>query len=139
MRRRVETLQPFRFESDFSANKTDVPEQVSLSAADLTALLAEARESTAALVRDDTLRAATEHLETISANLHDALSSIVRLAAHLENAAIDEQDRQTALDNIRHLARTLIDGQGELFAKSAPRSPVGNHSDEPWQSESNTR
>ena len=129
MRRRIESLQPFPFESDFSVAKIETPEQITLSAGDLAALLADTRDSTAALVRDDTLSAQAEHLETISADLRQALSAIVNLAAHLESASIDEHDRRMALDNVRHLARTLIDGQGELFAKNTPRSPLSNHSD----------
>ncbi len=130
MRRRIEALQPYRFESDFNPASHGAADTVALTAPDIAALLAEARESTAALVRDDTLKATSDRLEAVSANLHEALSAIVRLAAHLEKASIDEHDRTMALDNVRHLARTLIDEQGELFTKSPPYSQVGNHSDE---------
>ncbi len=129
MRRRVEALQPFTFESDFCAPKTETAETITLSAAELAALIAETRESTAALVRDETLGAQAERLAVISTDLREALSAIVNLAAHLESAAIDQHDRRTALESVRRLARTLIDNQGELFAKNVAHSPLGNHSD----------
>jgi len=129
MRRRVEALKPFAFESDFSPPKTDTDDKIELSAADLAALLADTREATATLVRDDTLSAESERLQAVSADLKQALAAIVNLATLLEKAAIDEHDRQLALQSIQHLARTLIDGQGELFTKATPHSSLGNHSD----------
>jgi hypothetical protein len=129
MRRRIESLKPFPFESDFSAPKADDPNLITMSAMDLAALLADTRESTAALVRDETLSAESERIANVADNLKQALTAIVHLAAHLENAAIDEADRQQALHNVRRLASTLIEGQGELFTKNTAHSPVGNHSD----------
>lgn len=129
MRRRVEALKPYTFESDFTPPSPDAEGKIELTTADLAALLAETREATAALVRDETLKAQAEHLQTVSADLKEALSAIVNLAGLLEKASIDEHDRQMALHNIQHLARTLIDGQGELFTKASPHSSVGNHSD----------
>lgn len=120
MRRRVEKLKPFAFSADFGdapeAN-TD-PDMISLTAGDLAALLAEARESTAALVRDETLSEHAAKTEAIGHELRSALGSIVELASYLEKAALDEHDRQQALESIRHIAATLVDGQGELFTKS---------------------
>ena len=129
MRRRVENLKPYTFESDFTAPKAGDPDQITLTAADLAALLADTRESTAALVRDETLSTEATRLEAVSAELRDALGAIVDLAAHIEKASIDEHDRKMALGNIRRIAATLIDGQGELFTKVELRSHVGNHSE----------
>jgi len=129
MRRRIENLKPFPFESDFSAPKTDDPNLITMNAMDLAALLADARASTAALVRDETLSAESERIANVADSLKDALTAIVALAAHLEKAAIDETDRAAALHNVRHLASTLIEGQGELFTKNTAHSPVSNHSD----------
>lgn len=129
MRRRIENLKPFPFESDFSAPKADDPNLITMSAMDLAALLADARESTATLVRDETLSAESERISNVADSLKDALTAIVSLAAHLEKAAIDETDRATALHNVRRLASTLIEGQGELFTNNSDHSPVGNHSD----------
>lgn len=129
MRRRIENLKPFPFESDFSAPNVDDPNLITMSAMDLAALLADARESTSALVRDETLSAETERISGIADSLKEALTAIVNLAAHLEKAAIDETDRATALHNVRRLASTLIEGQGELFTKNTAYSPLGNHSD----------
>ena len=129
MRRRIENLKPFPFESDFSAPKPDDPNVITMSAMDLAALIADARDSTAALVRDETLSAESKRLASVADSLKDALTAIVNLAAHLENAAIDETDRATALHNVRRLASTLIEGQGELFTKNSTHSSLGNHSD----------
>jgi K+-sensing histidine kinase KdpD len=129
MRRRVEQLKPFRFESDFSAPSAPSDDTLTLTSADLAALLAETRQATADLVRNDTLGAEAERLNAISEDLKSALSAIVNLASLLEKAAIDEHDRRLALNSVQHIARTLVDGQGELFSKSAARSPLGNHSD----------
>ncbi len=128
MKRRVESLKPYVFESDFTAQKADDPDQITLTTADLAALLADTRESTAALVRDETLSAEAGRLEAVSTELRAALGAIADLAAHIEKASIDEHDRNMALGNIRRIATTLIDGQGELFTKNTLRSPVGNHS-----------
>lgn len=116
MKRRIESLKPFPFESDFSAPKPADPELITLSAADLAALMAEARESAAAMTRDDALTEHAAQMEAAIEKLKDALAAIVQLAAHLESAAIDEADRQTALANVRKLASRLIDSQGDLFA-----------------------
>ncbi|MCF6329440.1 MAG: hypothetical protein L3J02_06545 [Henriciella sp.] len=128
MRRRVQNLKPYALTSDFTAQNADDPDQITLTAADLAALLADTRESTAALVRDETLSAEAKRLEAVSTELRAALGAIADLAAHIEKAAIDEHDRNMALGNIRRIAATLIDGQGELFTKNTLRSQVGNHS-----------
>ncbi|MEM6535060.1 MAG: hypothetical protein AAF613_05400 [Pseudomonadota bacterium] len=128
MKRRIDTFRPFAFETSFQPAPKNDPEWLKMSTADLAALLAETREATAALVRDETLSAQTEHLQKISGQLRECLALIVNLAAHLESAAIDEHDRQNALANVRKLAQTLIAGQGELFTEDLSRSPVVNDS-----------
>ena len=128
MNRRIQSLSPYAFQSDFSSPAGNGPERISLSAEELAGLLADARQSAAELVREDSLRVEAERLAEISDQLRQALSAIVDLAAHLERANLDEHDRQTALKNIRQLASRLIDGQGELFPKGAARSSPGNHS-----------
>lgn len=125
MKRRVEKLKPFAFSADFSApapETADTQDMINMTASDLAALLAEAREATAEMIRDETLHEHSERVDAISRELRVALGSIVELAAYLEKAAIDEHDRQTALESIRRIAGTLIDGQGELFTQSERRS-----------------
>jgi hypothetical protein len=46
------------------------------------------------------------------------MTRIVDLAAYLETAAIDEHDRQQAMENVRRIASTVLEGQGELFSES---------------------
>ncbi len=129
MKRAVQTLTPFAFEGDFKQKPPADPEQLSLSTADLAALLAETREATAALVRDETLSGEAERLARASEKLLEALGLIVNLAQHLETAALDEHDRSTALENVRKLAQSLVHGQGDLFTETPVRSRVGNHSE----------
>lgn len=124
MKRRIENLEPYSFERNFEPAPKDDPELLKMSTSDLAALLAETRDATAALVRDETLSAQTQHLQKISAQLRQCLALIVNLAAHLETASIDEHDRQCALENVRKLAQTLVSGQGDLFTKELTHSPV---------------
>ena len=117
MKKQISSLSPYVFSSDFAAPEPKTEDTISVRIEDIAALLADTRESTAALVRDDTLKAAAEQLRDTSTDLRRALATIVDLAAHLETAAIDEYDRQTALASVRKLAATLIDHQGDLFAE----------------------
>lgn len=127
MKRQLTSLQPFPFASDFTVTPQapETEESLNIKTEDLAALLNEARTSTAELVRDETLSAEAERLSKVSEHLTDALKLIVSLAELLESAAIDEQDRQVALENVRRLASSLIDGQTDMF--SGPSS-LGNHS-----------
>ena len=129
MKRQTQRLQPFPFESDFSAPQVEDDNLITMSANDLSVLLAETREGTANLVRDETLAAEAQRLQRVGEELRTALSTIVDLAGLLETAAIDAEDKSVALAKVRRLASTLIDGQGELFANSASYSSPGNHSD----------
>jgi hypothetical protein len=118
MRRSIENLKPFPFESDFSAPRKDDPEQITLSASDLATLLSETRKSTAELVRNDALAEQADTLSNVSGDLKSVMTRIVDLAAYLETAAIDEHDRQQAMENVRRIASTVLEGQGELFSES---------------------
>lgn len=120
MKRQVARLTPFSFESDFTPPMP--PEEprgdIHLTADELAALLAETRESTADLVRDETLNHHSEQMKSLSKDMKDALGLVVDLADHLDTAALNEHDRQAALEKVRRLAGTLIDGQTDLFRKS---------------------
>ncbi|MDJ0922593.1 MAG: hypothetical protein QNI84_15805 [Henriciella sp.] len=129
MKREIKKLQPFPFESDFSAPQPEVPDLVSMSAAELRALLAETRDGAVRILQDETLSAESERLQQVSEDLKQALATIVELATLLETAALSSEEKTIALSKVRRLAATLIDGQGELFANSTPHSPLGNHSD----------
>lgn len=117
MRRRIEKIEPYAFASDFSAPQPHVPETVSMTPQDLALLLSDAQAGGAAIARDDTLAEQAARLEQTSDDLRKVLAGIVDLAAHLEQAAIDESDRQAALERVRRLAAVVIDGQADLFAK----------------------
>lgn len=130
MRRQVEKLQSYTFSSDFLPPEPETENRVSLTVEELAALLEDARRTTAEMVRDETLSLQAEKLSALSDTMREALLAVSSLASHLEKAAIDEHDRLNALNAVRHLARSLVDGQGELFAKGASHSQTGNHSGE---------
>ena len=115
MKRRVEKIEPFPFASDFSAPAPDIPETVQMTPQDLALLLSDAQASGASIARNDILAEQADRLSRASDDLKTVFASIVDLAAHLEQAAIDESDRQAALDRVRRLAAVVIEGQGDLF------------------------
>ncbi|MEO0607262.1 MAG: hypothetical protein AAFY82_03465 [Pseudomonadota bacterium] len=117
MKRRIDKIEPFPFASDFSAPQTHGPETVSITAQDLALLLSDAQAGGAAIARNDALAAEAERLARTSEDLKKVLTSIVDLAAHLEQAAIDESDRNDALQRVRRLAAIVIEGQGDLFVE----------------------
>ena len=118
MKRQISKLQPYPLMSDFELPEPAAPDRIALTQVELAALLEQAREGAAELVRNDLLAAEAAKLADISAQLQQSLAQIVTLAAHLENAHIAEIDREVALDSVRKLASTLLDGQGELFLKT---------------------
>ena len=90
---------------------------MSVSAQELALLLSDAQASGASIARNDTLAEQAEVLARTSEELKNVLSDIVELAAHLEQASIDESDRAEALDRVRRLAAIVIEGQGDLFKR----------------------
>ncbi|MEO0450778.1 MAG: hypothetical protein AAFZ74_10725 [Pseudomonadota bacterium] len=117
MKRRIESLEPFPFQSDFSAPAPKPKDTISLNTEELALLLSDAQASGAAIARNDILAEHAERLEKTSSELKAVLSSIVDLAACLETAAINEKDRADALDRVRRLAAVVIDSQGDLFSE----------------------
>lgn len=115
MKRRIEKIEPFPFASDFSAPAPATRDKVELSTEDLAILLADAQASGAAIARNDALAEQADILSNTSQELKQVLTGIVDLAACLEQASIDEGDRQAALDRVRRLAAVVIDQQGDLF------------------------
>jgi len=115
MKRRVEKIEPYPFASDFSAPAPTSVETVNMTTHDLALLLSDAQASGASIARNDALAAEAEKLAQASGELKKVLAGIVDLAAHLEQAAIDETDRADALERVRRLATVVIEGQGDLF------------------------
>jgi len=120
MTQHLAKLAPFPFDPGFNPPELQADWQgdIILTADELAALLAETREGTAALVRDEALSAHTEQLQTVSEEMKAALGLVVDLASHLDTATLDEHDRTVALAKVRRLAATLIEGQADLFDKS---------------------
>jgi dethiobiotin synthetase len=116
MKRRVEQINPYPFASDFSAPTADAPDTVHISTKELALLLSDAQASGAAIARNDSLAEQAERLAQTSSDLKKVLLGIVDLAAYLEKAAIDEADREDALERVRRLAAVVIEGQGDLFS-----------------------
>ena len=119
MKRRIESLEPYPFQSDFSAPVPKTKDTISMDTSELALLLADAQASGAAIARNDILAAEAERLEKTSTDLKAVLSNIVDLATSLETAAIDEHDRAEALDRVRRLAAVVIDSQGDLFSEQS--------------------
>ena len=117
MKRRIEKIEPFPFASDFSAPNVSNPDTLTLSAQDLALLLSDAQAGGASIARNDALAEEAERLAKTSEDLKKVLAGIVDLAAHLEQAAIDEGDRKTALERVRRLAAVVIEGQGDLIVE----------------------
>ncbi|NQY13737.1 MAG: hypothetical protein HRT81_07770 [Henriciella sp.] len=115
MKRRIEHIEPYPFASDFSAPSATSNDKIELTTQDLALLLADAQASGASIARNDALAEQAETLSKASSELKQVLASIVDLAACLEQASIDEADRQSALDRVRRLAAIVIDQQGDLF------------------------
>ena len=118
MKRQVARLKPFSFESDFTPAEMSAEARgdIILTADELSALLSETRDSTAELVRDETLKIHAKDTQKISQELKTALQRVVELAEHLDTAALAEEDRRIALDQVRRMATTLVEGQAVLFA-----------------------
>ncbi|MCR9270532.1 MAG: hypothetical protein NXH72_11130 [Hyphomonadaceae bacterium] len=117
MKRLIQTIEPFPFESDFSAPAPAARDTVTLQTSELALLLSDAQASGAAIARNDTLAEQADRLEKTSSELKSVLASIVELATCLEKAAIDEQDRAEALERVRRLAAVVIEGQADLFSE----------------------
>lgn len=117
--RAVKSVTPFDFRSDFSAappTQADPDPAVSLTTPELLQILAEARAEGAAMAQADAARADLAHLQTATNALNEALANLVALTGHLEACAYEEGFSERAHALIRATARTILDGQGDLFA-----------------------
>ena len=116
--RAVKSVTQFEFRSDFSpgeAAPVELDPPVKLTTPELLEMLAEARAEGAASVRAEAARADSERLQGVTNALNEALANLEALTGHLEACAYEEgfSDRAHAL--IRATARTILDGQGDLF------------------------
>ena len=117
MKRRIETITPYPFASDFSAPEPNQGDTVQMSTRELALLLSDAQASGAEIARNDALAQEADKLSKASNELKQVLAGIVDLAACLEHASISEADRQDALERVRRLAAVVIDQQGDLFKR----------------------
>ena len=116
--RSVKSVIPFEFRSDFEPPAPAQDEEnnrLSISIAELAALLEDTRTSTANLIQDEQAKIQAEAMTASAQGLKTALSHIVELAGLLENASLSRDTKQDALKRVRHIAAELIDGQGDLF------------------------
>lgn len=116
--RAVKSVTPFEFRADFKAPQpvqADHEDRISISIAELAALLEDTRSSTADLVRDEQVKLQADAMGASANGLKTALGHIVELAGVLENASLSDDAREDALKRVRHIAAELIDGQGDLF------------------------
>ena len=115
---KVQTMSAFEFRSDFAPPEPAAPAQddrITISVAELAALLDDTRQSTERLVRDKEARIRADAMERSTDSLRIALLQIVELANALEKAPISEEMREDAKARVRKIASELIDGQGNLF------------------------
>jgi len=113
------SVQPFEFQSDFSAPKSVEPGRVELSAEDFASLLGQARaeglmEGRAAAASEDAAR-----MDAAAEKLNAALKDLVKLAEYLEASAGKDGAPAEVRALIKSAAKRLIDGQGDLFTPSS--------------------
>ena len=131
MQRAVKSLTPFDFRSDFQVAEpqpVDDDPPVRLTTAELVTLLAEARAEGAATVQREQAREESERLQGVTNALNEALTNLVALTGHLETFANEEGFSERASQLIRATARTILDGQGDLFTLQhslTPDTPQG--------------
>ncbi|WP_291074935.1 hypothetical protein [Hyphomonas sp.] len=117
--RAVKSVTPFDFRSDFSPAQpvqADPDPAVSLTTPELLQMLAEARAEGAEMAKAEAARADLAHLQTATNALNEALANLVALTGHLEACAYEEGFSERAHALVRATARTILDGQGDLFA-----------------------
>lgn len=117
-KRPASAVTPFEFRSDFDASasqQTSESERISISVAELAALLEDARQSAAALVRDEQIQAQADAMRATTEQLKSALANIVRLAETLEKVDLSKEDREDVNAQVCRIASEMIDGQGNLF------------------------
>lgn len=115
MHRRV-SAEPFEFQSDFSAPKTDDPGRVNMPAEDFASLLSQARAEGLMEGRASAASDEAERMEAVSKQLREALSDLVALAELLENSVGKDGAPDAVRTLIKSAAQRLIDGQGDLFS-----------------------
>lgn len=118
-RRAIKDFKPFDFRSDFALPEKSADDALSVSAADLAALLAEARaEGAAAMAATQSAPEpdpSLDRADAAAAKLNDALADLVELARHLEAEAGERPLNEDARRLINLAAARIIDGQGDLF------------------------
>ncbi len=115
---RPATVTPFDFRSDFTAPEppaTDQDARISISVAELAALLEDTRQSTAALILNEQVEQQTEAIRHTNEQLKAALAQIIQLAETLEKIDLSEADRSEVNTQVCRIASEMIDGQGNLF------------------------
>lgn len=126
MNRAVKSLQPFEFRSDFRAfanedtapAETEAEGQITLTGHELAELLSFARSEGIAEALQLQNQEDSKRLSGVTSKLNEALANLVALAEHLENVGAGSDIADTSLQLINAAAKRIIDGQGDLFAKS---------------------
>lgn len=115
-RRAIKTMTAFEFRGDFTY-PTDMsgPDTVSLTAAELATMLSNARaegEQSATMRLNTQL---TERLGSISDQLKQALTELLKLADCLDKASLPDTARHEVHSLMRVACQLIVDGQGDLF------------------------
>lgn len=111
------SIQPFEFQSDFSAPQKAEPGRVEMPAEDFASLLAQARAEGLIEGRASTASEEAERMDAASDKFRSALSDLLKLAEHLDASAGIGGAPEEIRALVKAAAQRLVDGQGDLFTK----------------------
>ncbi|MEL6829660.1 MAG: hypothetical protein AAFO63_05945 [Pseudomonadota bacterium] len=114
MRRKIENYRPFDFSPDFTPD-ANRGQSVTMQQQDLLALIADTREATAQLARNDVAQQARHDLERVITQQKGALKAVLALVEQLNQNELSRADRDEARAALKQIASTLVDGQHDLF------------------------
>ncbi|MEM6901364.1 MAG: hypothetical protein AAF583_16545 [Pseudomonadota bacterium] len=116
MRRSIQSLQAFSFSSDFGgvSAKSRSDGMVSMTADELSEMLQAARQETTQHFEAENAKI-LKRLEQTSEDLRAALEHMIELAACLDRAKMEADDRKRARSLMASACQMIVDGQGELF------------------------
>ena len=113
--RAVRSIRAFEPRGDFSPPRADAPaDTVAVSAAELAALLDDARQSAREQV-ERTYTEAADRVQDTADQLARALDDILTLAEQLDRVKLQTEDRKRALALMRTACQHIVDGQQDLF------------------------
>ena len=111
----IKTLTAFDYQADFSSTSVPKPDTVTLSASELSAMLAEAHSAGAQSVQTDALKDQTATIQNIAQDLTAAMAELTGLARHLETLGLSHPQIASVRHRIESACTRILDGQRDLF------------------------